>query len=202
MEDPGDLEHRPRQGAWPWCQTDEGGMGAQSKLWDLLLGGQESPSGQWFCTQHERGPRLPLMPLGPRLGSGEKAQVPRPAPSLPGRPPASASGPAWRRAGTGAGQQQLAPLEHPPGATAFVPRPHPSRSQAVPHPQTPRSEEAVRDHLLGNLTYPGYQAQPEGGPARPRPRSPARGRPLGVPAGIPALPTEAPGQPLQPSGTV
>lgn len=89
MEDPRGLEQQA-QARGLALVPDEGGVGAQSKRGDLLLGGQESPSGQWFCPQHEGGSLLRPMPLGPRLGSGEKAQLPRPARSLPGRPPASA----------------------------------------------------------------------------------------------------------------
>lgn len=44
------------------------------------------------------------------------------------------------------------------GPLPLFPGPIPAVPRLYPTPKTSRLEEAVRDHLLGNLTYPGYQA--------------------------------------------
>lgn len=102
--------------------------------------------------QHEGGSVLPLLPLGHGLEEGI-APVSHPPP--PRQTTSLGPGDQLRhRAGIGARQQQLAPLEHPPGATAFIPRP--------PSQPVPRLHPTPQNTLLGMWSDEAVKGPPAG----------------------------------------
>lgn len=180
---------------------DEGGIGAQSKLWDLLLQGQESPPGQVVLPLTMQVALFYL--CCPWDHAWRKAQLPRPAHSLPGRPPASARG-----TSLGA-ERELEPGSNswphssiPQGPLPLFPGPHPSRSQAAPHPQNTQARGGCEGPPAGKSHLPtGYQAQAGGGPAWPLTHSSAYVHRLSLPVGYThSRQWKAPGRPLQPEG--
>lgn len=160
-EGPGGEGKRPgtqaQAGGWPGSQVRLGGR-LRADFGTCCLRDSTALLNSGSATQHEGGSLPPLLPLGPPCLEEGTTPMVRPLPPRqttglgPGEQPR-------RRVGSGARQQQLAPLERPPGATAFIPRPP---SQLVPRLQpTPQntlleiwSKEAVKGPMAGKSCLP------------------------------------------------
>lgn len=153
--EPRSLEHRPRQGAGP--RSGEGGVEAQSRLWESSAWETRERSRRWSATQHEDGSLLPLLPPGPPPRGKAQPQgqpIPSQADHRP-RPegPASAQSGNWSQAAT-AGPTRVSPRGHRLCSQApipVVPRLHPTPKT---HCSRCGQRRLCRDHLLRNLTYP------------------------------------------------